>query len=79
MRQISNFTNPYKVSDYVTVSYESEFEEYSCRLFLNGVKQSNATYYTDDRQDAIQTAHAMIDNVVVKAQERAWKASNCLG
>jgi hypothetical protein len=78
MRQIANFTNPY-AADLVTVSYESEFKEYSCRLFVNGIKQSDATYYTDDRQDAIQTAHAMIDTLIIKSQERAWKVSNCLG
>jgi len=38
--------------------------EYRVRLFVNDVYQAGADYFTDDRQDALDTAHLMEKNGV---------------
>lgn len=45
----------------VVVRYDSGFKEYQCQLFENGKKNVNATYFTDDKQDALGTAQAMVE------------------
>lgn len=41
------------------IIYNREYEEYRVRLFVNGVYQAGADYFTDDRDDAIATAKHM--------------------
>jgi hypothetical protein len=43
----------------VKVYRDTEWDEYSVRVFKNGVEQVMASYHTDDKQDAIDTARAM--------------------
>ena len=38
----------------------AEFAEYSVVLYINGVKQKDSDYFTDDRTDAENTAIRMI-------------------
>ncbi len=44
----------------VKVFYNPEFSEYIARLYLNGVLNAAADYFTPDKQDAIETAAAMV-------------------
>lgn len=37
------------------VHYDSDLQEYSTVFYVNGDKLAGATYYTDDKQDAIDT------------------------
>lgn len=39
---------------------DSDWNEYQVDLYIDNVKQPDATYHTDDKQDAINTAVAMI-------------------
>lgn len=44
----------------VKVYRDSELGEYQTRLYIAGIFQVNATYYTDNKQDAIGTADRML-------------------
>lgn len=46
----------YGVEHQALVQYDSEYQEYAVRFFVNGTTNHDATYYTDDKQDAISTA-----------------------
>jgi len=46
----------------VRVRYNSALKEYSCDLYVRGQKNEDATYYTNDREDAIATADHMVKN-----------------
>lgn len=52
------------LTTYVQVKYNSDIKEYYCVLTVNGVRQSDSTYYTDDKQDALGTAKAMLERVI---------------
>lgn len=43
----------------VKVFYDSDMGEYIVRLYVNGILYPPADYFTDDRQDAIDTSAAM--------------------
>ena len=43
----------------VKVYRDSEWNEFVCRLFVDGAEMKSASYHTDDKQDAIDTAQAM--------------------
>jgi hypothetical protein len=43
----------------VKIYRDSEWNEFVCRLFVNGAELTDASYHTDDKQDAIDTAQAM--------------------
>lgn len=45
----------------VKVYRDTEWDEYSVRLFKNGIEQVMASYHTDNKQDALDTALAMIN------------------
>lgn len=45
----------------VRVMYDGEFGEYQCRLQVDGTALPDATYYTDNKQDALCTARAMCE------------------
>lgn len=45
----------------VTISWSSEWQDYRCRLNIDGTDQQGADYFTDDLQDAKQTAASMAD------------------
>ena len=40
---------------------DTEWDEYVVRLYRNGVEQVMASYHTDNKQDALDTALAMIN------------------
>jgi hypothetical protein len=40
---------------------DTEWDEYSVKLFKNGIEQVLASYHTPDKQDALDTAQAMIN------------------
>ena len=44
----------------VKVYRDSDWNEYVCRLFINGTENKDASYHTDDKLDALDTATAMI-------------------
>lgn len=46
-----------------TVKVYKDQDEYQCKLYENGVFVQDATYYTDDYDDAIGTAKAMANAV----------------
>jgi hypothetical protein len=48
----------------VKVYYDSELEEYCCKLYVGGAYRSNADYFTNDKSDALDTARAMARKAV---------------
>jgi len=44
----------------VKVYKDSDWNEYVCRLFINGTENKDASYHTDDKLDALDTAVAML-------------------
>ena len=44
----------------VKVYKDAEYGEFVCRLFINGVENATASYHTDDKLDALQTATLML-------------------
>lgn len=40
------------------IRYNSEYKEYIVQFFINDKWQTNADYYTDNKTDALTTAHA---------------------
>jgi hypothetical protein len=42
------------------IHWNSEFQEYRVRLYINGKPCPNADYFTDDKQDAENTAIRMV-------------------
>lgn len=44
----------------ITTKIKKEDDEYIVQLFINGKYQKDADYFTDDKDDAKQTAKAMI-------------------
>ncbi len=56
---------PFKVM--TRVYFDDYLEEYTVGLFVDGKKQKGATYFTDDKDDALQTAQYMrnhLDEIV---------------
>lgn len=51
-----------KDSRLVKVTYASVYSEYTCALYINDKHQIEADYYTDDIEEAIQTAETMAGN-----------------
>jgi hypothetical protein len=45
----------------VKIQWSSEWQEYRCRLNIDGCEQEGADYFTDDLQDAQATAASMAD------------------
>jgi hypothetical protein len=66
MRKIAEFKNETRKT---TVKYNSEFREYQVSLLENGAIVKDATYYTDEKADAIATAEMMIKPNDVQANE----------
>lgn len=52
------------LSTLVRVAYDPETDEYVAQLVRDGRRVPDADYYTDDREDAIATATAMIDHII---------------
>ena len=44
----------------VKVYKDSEWNEYICRLFVNGKEMVDSAYHTDDKLDALDTANSML-------------------
>jgi len=44
----------------VKIYRDSEWNEFVCRLFVNGAELKDSSYHTDDKQDAIDTAQSML-------------------
>lgn len=61
---MSSSNNSFVISDdkqrSVLVRFDEEWEEYLVELFVNGVKNEEATYHTDDLEDAVGTAKQMV-------------------
>jgi len=45
----------------VKIYRDYEWNEFVCRLFVNGAELKDSSYHTDDKQDAIDTAEAMLN------------------
>lgn len=45
----------------VAIAWSAEYQEYRCRLSIDGTTQTGADYFTNDLQDAILTANSMAD------------------
>ena len=52
------FTSEYSVNKAFVFFYPDD-NEYQVELFVRGVKQEDATYFTDDKEDAKGTARLM--------------------
>jgi len=44
----------------VVVRFNYEWDEYRCYLWIDTIHQVVATYYTDDKQDALDSAMQMV-------------------
>ena len=61
----------------VKVFYSAEWEEFCCKLFVDGLHQGEKTdYNTDDKEDAIQTAEAMLKNAEGKDHLHTMKTGD---
>ena len=58
--EIRTFLNTIKKTKAV-VQFESEWEEYQVLFYKNGRLQKDATYHTDDLEDAFGTAKVMVE------------------
>lgn len=64
------------------ISYDRDYSEYRVRLFVDGVYQAGADYFTDDKADAKATAKHMQANGSIsdkttdfaKAEQSAYEA-----
>lgn len=63
MRWIYN--GPFKAK----VIYDKEWEEWQVLFYSNDIFLTEATYHTDDKDDAIITAQAEIDHMVKNHQQ----------
>jgi hypothetical protein len=61
MRTIATISKPSK-SISAKVKYEATSKEYVVQFYRNGAHLTQADYFTDDRQDAIDTANYTVDN-----------------
>jgi hypothetical protein len=57
-RKITEYTNGERRA---VVRYNVEYEEYVVQLFVNGTRNYDADYFTNDRDDAISTMRAMVE------------------
>lgn len=57
----------------VTVYWNSDFSEYQCKLSVNGVRKPDATYFTNDEDDAIDTAATMVRPIKTMDRIRAFE------
>lgn len=51
------------------VSYDVELDEYRVKFYIHGVREANADYFTNDKDDALGTAKYwcnQMDTVVVE-------------
>lgn len=54
----------------VKVYFDSDYSEYVCQLFKDTKHIKNADYFTDNRQDAFGTAHAMLEHKKLKSNPK---------
>lgn len=59
MKKISVTANAEK-DKVVRVYWDSEWQEYQVHLYVKGELIVDATYFTDDKQDALATAAQMV-------------------
>jgi hypothetical protein len=49
----------------VKIYFNSEYREYVCRLFIDNKEQKDAAYFTDDKDDANDTAKLMLSFALI--------------
>lgn len=52
-------------SNSASISRDAETLEFIVRLYINGVHQEDADYFTDSMEDAISTAEVMVGHISV--------------
>lgn len=62
MRLISTINRSVGVK--AKVYFNSDFEEYIVKFYSDNVYHDNADYFTDDKDDALNTATLEIDRIV---------------
>ena len=55
----------------VKIVWDSEWQQYQCRLYVENKFYQPATYFTDDLSDAIDSAKAMAKPLREKKETRA--------
>jgi len=61
MKKITEISDTIGGTEYTVKVYrDTEWNEYVSRLFKDGVELVNASYHTDDKEDALDTANSMI-------------------
>jgi len=62
MKKLTQISDTIGGTEYTVKVYrDTEWNEYVCRLFIDGVELVNASYHTsDDKEDALDTANSMI-------------------
>ncbi len=49
----------------VKIYFNSEYSEYICRLFIDNTEQKDAAYFTNDKDDANDTAKLMLSFALI--------------
>lgn len=57
-KRITTFTG---TKSLVNIRYQSDLDEYVCRLYLIGNDEVIGEYFTEDLSDALQTGEAMFN------------------
>lgn len=52
------------------ISRCSHLREFKVRLFVGGVHQEGADYFTNDKDDAVATARVMVENAASRRGEK---------
>ena len=68
MRLLTKINDTIMGGDFLVKVYkDTEWNEYVCRLFVNGTEMVDSSYHTDDLQDALDTASSMLGFYRVRA------------
>lgn len=68
MRLLTKINDTIMGGDFLVKVYkDTEWNEYVCRLFVNGTEMVDSAYHTEDLQDALDTASSMLGFYRVRA------------
>jgi hypothetical protein len=58
MRKIDHISETINGTEYTVKVYrDTEWNEYICRLFIDGIEHKDSSYHTDDKEDALASAY----------------------
>lgn len=57
---------------------DPEYNEYQVKLSVGGIAQADATYFTDDRDDAMKTANSMARQANTAGAQAAFERTSMI-